>query len=316
MSEPFKNPFKNTKLKAFLFFLVLATFFWALTKFSRQYTATTAASIHYVNIPDNTLITEDNLKEITFDLATNGFEFLFYKLKRPRIDIDVRRYYSDGDTQVIIPENELVKLISSRLKTNLAVRNLSVKELGINLDGIISKKIPVKVKIDFTYKDGFRPLDSLQVIPDSIVVFGPSVYLEEINFAETKVLSGKNLDKSISRTADINSFENGKVTFNPKEVLVSVTVAEFSQKEIELPIELVNVPQGIIVKLIPNTVTLTFNASVTDFRKITDKDFKVICDYNQRNEDENFMIPKLVESSNRVINVEFDTKKIDYLIFK
>mgnify|MGYP000240209542 CR=1 FL=1 len=316
MSNQFKNPFKSTKLKAFFFFLVLATFFWALTKFSRQYTATVEASIFYVNIPGNTLITDDNLKEITFDLATNGFEFLFYKLKRPRIDIDVRRYYSEGDTQVIVLESELIKLISSRLNADLAVRNLSVKELAIKLDGIISKKIPVKVKTDFSYKDGFRPLDSLKVIPDSIVLYGPSIYLETIDFAETKTLTGKNLDKSVSKTAIISSFENRKVTFDPKEVLVSITVAEFSQKEINLPIELINVPQGIIVKLIPNTVKLTFNASVADFRKITDKDFKVICDYDQRNEDENFMIPRLVESSNRVINIEFDTKKIDYLIFK
>lgn len=316
MSEKFRNPFKNTKLKAFFFFLLLATFFWALTKFSRQYTATVAASIYYVNIPDNTLITEGNLKEITFDLATNGFEFLFYKLKKPRVDIDVRRYYSEGDTQVIIPENELVKLISSRLNADLAVRNLSVKELGIKLDEIVSKKIPVKVKIDFTYKDGFRPLDSLQVIPDSIVVSGPSIYLETIDFAETKTISGKNLYKPVSRAAEIQSFENRKVTFEPKEVLVSISVAEFSQKEISIPIELANVPQGIIVKLIPNTVTLTFNASMNDFKKITDKDFRIVCDYNLRNEEENFMIPKLIESSDRVINIEFDTRKIDYLIFK
>ena len=316
MSEKIKNPFKSTKLKAFFFFLMLATFFWALTKFSRQYTATAAASIHYANIPDNTLMTDDNLKEITFDLSTNGFEFLFYKLKRPRIDIDVRRYYSEGDSLVIVSENELIKLITSRLKADLAVRNLSVNQLGVNLDKIISKKIPIKVKTDFSYKDGFRPLGSLQVIPDSIIVSGPSVYLETIDFVETEVLSGENLDTSVSVSATISSFENAKVIVDPKEVLVSITVAEFSQKEINLTIELINVPQGVIVKLIPNTVSLTFNASVDDFKNITDKDFKVICDYDQRNEDENFMIPKLVESSDRVMNVELDTKKIDYLIFK
>jgi len=316
MSQRFKNPFKSTKLKAFFFFLVLATFFWALTKFSRQYTATAEASVYYVNIPDNTLITDDNLKEITFDLATNGFEFLFYKLKRPRIDIDVRRYYSEGVSQVIVSENELIKLISARLKTNLAVRNLSVNEISIKLDGIVSKKIPVRIKTNLRFKDGFRPLDSLVATPDSIIVSGPSLFLETIEFSETKVITQDNVDKSILRTVTLKTFENKEVSFKPKEVSISLQVAEFSQKQINLPIELLNIPEGVIVKLIPNFMTLTFDAPLDDFRKINENDFKIVCDYNERNEEENFMIPRLVQSSANVINIDFDSKKIDYLIFK
>ena len=79
MSKRFYNLFKNSKLKGIFFFLLLATVFWVLTKFSRQYTATAKATIHYLNIPEATQIKDDNLKKIDFNLTTSGFEFLYYR---------------------------------------------------------------------------------------------------------------------------------------------------------------------------------------------------------------------------------------------
>jgi len=316
MTKQFKSPFKNTKLKPFFFFLFLATLFWILTKFSREYTATTTASINYINIPKTTLVTDGSLKEITFDLSANGFEFLLYKLRKPSVDVDLRRYYKEGQMKVTIPKNELVKLVSSHLNADLAINNISVEELSISLDTIVSKKIPVFVKTNFSYKDGFKPIDSIKISPDSIVVSGPSIYLEAIDFAETIEVSENNLDKTFLKTVEIQNFVNKKVSFEPQEVSVSVNVAEFSQKEMVLPIAVINIPEGTSIKLIPNIVSMSFNVSVDDFTEITEKDFKLVCDYAQRDIEENFMIPNLIKSPPGIINIEFDPKKIDYLIFK
>ena len=115
MSKRFSDHFKNSKLKAIFFFLLLATVFWVLTKFSRQYTATAKANIHYLNIPEETQITDETIKEIDFELTTSGFEFLYYNLKNPSIDIDIKKFYVEGEKNVIIPKVELVRLISSQL---------------------------------------------------------------------------------------------------------------------------------------------------------------------------------------------------------
>lgn len=316
MKKQLANPFKNTKLKAFFFFLLLATFFWILTKFSKQYVATTIATINYVNVPESGLITEDSPRQISFDMSTSGFEFLYFNLKRPSIEIDVSRYHNSGDKEVFIPKTDLIKLISSHFNTNLAVRNLSMDMLMVKLDAIVTKKVPVVAKVDFAYKDGFKALDSVLTIPDSVSVAGPSVFLEAIDFVETVDISEKNIDKSISRKTAIRSFKDLKTSVTPKEVIVSVQVAEFSQKEMTIPIEVINAPEETVVKLIPNIVTITFGVPVEDFIGITEQDFKVVCDYAERNSEENFMIPKIVESPDEVINIEFDLKKIDYLIFK
>jgi len=316
MTKQLNNPFKNSKLKAIFFFLLLATFFWVLTKFSRHYTATATAYVNYVNIPKTTLITDENAKEITFDLSASGFEFLFYKLKRPTIEIDVGRYYSTGMDHILLRKNDLVRVISAGLNANLTIKDLSVEELRVQLDNIVFKKVPVITETDFSYKNGFRQVDSIKILPDSIMISGPSTYLDTIRTVKTKVLSEENLDKTFSKIVEIKKYTTQKISFDPKEVTVSVEVSEFSQKEIVLPIEVINLPENIIIKLIPSVVTVVFNVSVEEFKEITENDFSLVCDYAKRNIEENFMIPDLIKSPSGIVNMEFDTKKIDYLIFK
>lgn len=316
MTKQLRNPFKQTKLKAIFFFLLLATVFWILTKYSRQYTATVRASINYVNLPKNTLITDENLKSVSFNLTTSGFEFLFYKLKMPSIEIDVNSYYLPSQKKAVVPNNELVKLISAYLNVNTEIKNMEINELIIELDDLVTRKVPVFVNANFTYKVGFIPVDSILVVPDSIVVSGPAEILKDINLVETKEVLGKDLDRNVSLPAVlINKYAN-KVLFTPNEVNVSVPISEFLQKEMVLAIELINVPLGITIKLIPNSVSVKFNVSIDDFKKIKETNFKLICDYSDRNIQENFMIPKLELVPKGIIDIEFSTKRIDYLIFK
>ncbi len=316
MTKQLKNPFKHTKFKAMFFFLVLATLIWVLTKFSKQYTASATATINFVNVPKSTLVTDDNLDKLSFDLSASGFEFLFYKLKSPSIDVDIEKYYEEGANSITIPKSDLFRLISSNLSTNLEIMDLSVEQLQVSLDKIVSKKVAVTSKTEFSYKDGFRPVNSVKIEPDSIIIAGPSIYLDTINSVGTQLVIANELDKTTSMIVKIQSFENSKLSFSDQEVTVSVSVAEFSQKEMVLEIELINIPEEAIIKLIPNVVTVLFDASVEDFKKITTGDFKLICDFALRNTDENFMIPTLVQSPPGIYNIEFDTKKIDYLIFK
>jgi YbbR domain-containing protein len=316
MKKRVNNPFNNTKLKSFLFFLLLATLFWVLTKFSKHYTATTTARLNYTNIPNLTLLADDNPKQIGFDLSTSGFEFLYFKLKSPEIDIDVARYFEEGQTEVTVPKLELVKLISSHLKTSLDVRNLSPESLRIQLDKIETKRVPVIANVDFTFKDGFKTVDSLVIVPDSVSIAGPSVALDTIYYVETVETSEKGIDKSISRKIAVHGFNDPKISVSPVEVNISLQVAEFSQKKMTLPISVINAPERTVVKLLPNVITIVFNVAMEDFQTITENDFEVVCDYSERNSEENFMVPKIVKSPDDVTNIELEPKKIDFLIFK
>lgn len=311
----FKNG-KNVKAKRLLFFLFLATIFWVLTKFSREFTSTMHAKIIYENIPETAALAENNTEEITFDLTANGFEILFYKFKQPTISVQVGQYYSNEKNGFVLGKTELVRLVSSKFNRNLAIKNISVDELDVNLDPIILKRVKVVPKTDIKYKVGFKAVDSFKVIPDSVTISGPSEILKDVQTIGTDLISFEDVEKNISESVKVVSENKEIASIKPNTVKVQLEVAEFSQGKFILPVEVINLPPNMEIKLVPKTVTVTFDVSVNDFTTILKENFRLVCDYTERNKEENFMLPFFEKSPENVHNVMVDPKKVDFLIFK
>jgi hypothetical protein len=314
--NPPARKYKQTKIKTFFFFLLLAIVFWILTIFSKEYEATVQAKVAYTNLPQTVLLAEDNLDSFSFDLAANGFEFLSYKLNEPVITFNIADYYKDGNEQIVITKDKLTRLVTAQLDKNLSVKNLSVNDLNINLHIIQVKKVPVIAVSDITYKEGFKSIQPLEMIPDSVAIFGSKELLASIDSLMTKKIFLEDVEDSSIGTIGLQIPEIEGLTVNHKEVDFRVMVEEFTQKQLSLIINRVNFPEGKFIKLIPKTATVTFNISLSDFNRITKDDFELVCDFSERNKEGNFMIPKLIKRPVGIRDVELNIKKIDFLIVK
>lgn len=299
-----------------LFFLLLALFFWILTKFSKEYTETVSATLQYENAPENTMLVNEDRNDVTFDMVGNGFELVLLKLKNPKIKVDVGEFYIAESKLAVIPNADLVRIISSQLDRDRPVSNLSVEDLEIVLNKVVSKRVPVRASTDLTFKEGFKSLGAVKVAPDSVDISGPEGSVEGIEFVTTDTAVLRNVDKNVEVEVAINFPAGTNVSVSPDKVELSVPVEEFTQKNITVPVEVTNFNSEGTLKLIPETVSLTFDVSVNDFKNILSSDFRVVCDYAERNPEGNFMFPKLVKTPDGILNVEMGTNRIEYLIFK
>jgi YbbR domain-containing protein len=311
-----KRKYKTTKIRAFFLFLLVAIVFWALAKFSNNYTATITAPLDYTNVPPETTLSNDNLAEISFDLTANGFKFLLYKLKSPTVVINVSEYYNPEDKTVVLSGSDLVKAITEQLDKNSTVENVSVPELNIKLAAITLKKIPVVVSSQLTFRDGYKAVNGFKLVPDSVTVSGSEEHVEKLDSARTKVIALKNIERNISDEIMIDTTGHAGVFFNPMRISYTLEVSEFTQKQLDVAVKVINVPSETTIKIIPEVVTITFEISVEHFNDITKDDFNLICDFEKRDKGENFMILELTERPEGVLNIEFSEKKIDFLVFK
>ena len=313
VSENTKN--KNPKIKSFLFFLFLATLFWFLTKFSRDSEATLTTSIDYINIPDAVIVTSDNVKEITFDVSGNGFQLLSHKLRKTPLEIDVSTYYKEADSVIVLPLQELQKLILKQLNLSV-IKNISETELELTLDKNASKRIPIRLQSQLSFKDGYYQKGEIKIIPDSVDISGPSEEIDTITFIPTQLLKRKDVSKGFTETINLIKPQNKKVLLNPNNVSITIDAEEFSQMTMEIPVEVINLTEGTELKLFPESIEITFDVSIKDFGNLTTDDFKIICDFSERIEDGSFMIPKLIKHPENLQHLELETKKIEFLIFK
>ena len=95
-----------------------------------------------------------------------------------------------------------------------------------------------------------------------------------------------------------------------------VSVKEFTQKTLLVPVVVNNLPSNLSIKLVPENVTIRFDVSMEDYNKITANNFTLMCDFNKKNNQEDFMIPHLMKQPASIINLEIQENKINYLIFK
>ncbi|MEZ4874575.1 MAG: hypothetical protein R2793_03770 [Flavobacteriaceae bacterium] len=271
--------------------------------------------MQYKNIPNEVVLATQNAKEISFEVKGNGFQLLSHLMKNNELDIDIAHYYQDGDTLITVSNQELQAMVSSQLKL-APLGSISENGLTIHLDRNATKKVKVTLLSEITYKEGFLPNKDIYVTPDSVLLSGPSELIDTISKVTTRTFKKKNLSESIHESVPIQNFKSKKVLVTPSDVLISLEVEEFTQMRMTVPVEVIHVPEGTKLQLFPSFVEIAFDVSVTNFDTLSEKDFKLVCDFSEVKEDENFMTPKLILFPDNVQRVQILTNKVEFLIFK
>lgn len=309
-----KSKNKNTT-KVFLFFLVFSTLLWLLTKFSKQYSSNVKVELVYQNLPENTLL-RDAPRYVSVNYLANGFEFLYYRIKPPIVVLNLNKYYNEGANNILI-DREVIELdISKDLDREVFLSNASRKSLEIQLDHVANKEVPIHIDADIQLQKGFRQVDSIQINPARVIVSAPSQVLDSIEFVKTAKWEIKNVNKNLEKKLKLLTPKFEKTFLDLEETTASVQVAEYTQKNLKVPITLINKPSNVTLMLIPEVISLTVDVDIEQFNEVQAQDFEVICDYAKRNEEDGVLYAKLQTAPENVYNVRLNEVEIDYLIFK
>jgi YbbR domain-containing protein len=171
-------------------------------------------------------------------------------------------------------------------------------------------------QVFISYNVGFDGLGPRQIKPDSITITGSRQMLDTIFSVKTLPLELLDISASFAQDISLQSWSNEAVSISPKKITFSQEVSEFSQKILMVPVTMINQPSQGNFKLLPASIRVAFNVPVAQFNEIFPADFTIICDYNTRDVEDNFVIPVIKQKPANITGVELETKKIDLLIFK
>ena len=316
MSESKTNNTKKGKPKMFLLFLFVTTFIWFISKFSREFTSNIKAEIDYINAPHGVIVSENNYDFVTIYFTTSGFDFLYYKINKPIITIDLQKYFKEGTSSFIISTSEFKRIITSQLKNDIIVDNVSIENMEVLLDKLKTKKVKISLLENIQFKNGFKPIGEYKLVPDSITISGPTQHLDTLTQLNTDLLELTNVHENIATIVNLDTSDDTSISYSQERVELFISVKEFTQKTLLVPIVVNNLPSNLSIKLVPEMVTIRFDVSMEDYNKITANNFKIMCDFNKKNNQEDFMIPHLMKQPTSIINLEIQENKINYLIFK
>ncbi len=310
----------NRRLFTFLICLLLSSFFWLTMSLSKEYTITLAFPVKYTNLPKDKILSSNISKSVELDIKSKGFNLLLNKLKQQKdtLLIDIKDCKPSGfKNHYYLNTNFKIEKITKQFSNDIKVLKINPDTIFIDFTKKVTKRVPVRSKILIDFDTQYQLKDSIECMPTFINISGSLEDIEKINFVETVPVSLTKVNKFTKFTLSILQTSNLKMLeINPSSVEIKIKVSKFTEGNLELPIEITNLPKGYNLKTFPDKIQVKYNIAYADFEKIHSNQFRAVVDYKKIESGSNKLKINLIKSPQGISNIKLSDEKVEFIIRK
>ena len=313
----------NRKFLTYLLFLLIAVAVWYLNALNKNYTADFKFSVKYTDLPEDKVLATTPPEHLTLTISAQGFILLKYQfgLIFSPITLEVsyntlRRIESPRGEYYLISQPAFNR-IAAKLSSDVNLKHITPDTLNFIFTETIRKNIPVKPLVKFQFEKGFLPTGNMLVEPAKITVTGPKTVIDTMQYVYTKTRVFKNLKDTLSASLDLQPVH--QLRYSTDGVNIVQSIERHTEATITVPIEPVNLPEGLTMKVFPGTVTVNCLVPIASYEKLQPYVFRAVVDYmSVKDEKDNQAKAKvaLLRTPDYVTDVKFHPVNVDFIIEK
>ena len=301
------------RFKFFFLFVLLSFIFWFSTKLSNTYQIEQSFSSHWKNIPKGIIIDNDS-SELGLSITASGIEILWYRLFKNKISLVLNKNIFIGKEAFVSIDNERFN-IQQQLFDNTILNQITTPVIKIAYARLGVRKVKITSEPILKFRAGYLSDSPLTISPDSLLVRGSQDVLDTLTIVKTVSFIMEDVFESFQKVIALEDLTN--LQFDIKEVNIKQEVSRYSEKQFILPIEIINIPKSVKVKLFPPTGTLKATMPLTLLNGFNARDFMLVVDYELILKNELTHLPiRLVKQPSQVKKVIWEPKTVNYLIRK
>ena len=311
----------NKKVVIFFFFLLLSILFWFLTAMNKQYTTDLSYPVKYYRFPEDKVLVNEIPDRLELTVNASGYTLLRYNLRSriTPITFDVNSFSlnsmrNDPSTLYILSslaKDEIAKQLSSEMQ----ILEITPDSLIFQFANRIEKPVQVVADLDLEFEQQFMRVGPFRVEPDSVLISGPEVVLDTIMQVFTESSSIYNVNESFDKEFKIQRID--KVDIDPAEVWVQVLVEQFTETSLKVPIEVINLPDSLVLRAFPAQITVSFQVGLNAYDAINEHFFRAVIDYSEAgNMLGDKLQVKLIRMPDYIQAVNFTPKTVEYILEK
>lgn len=211
---------------------------------------------------------------------------------------------------------KLSKNISNKLKTShlsdLKVQNTYSDTIYIDLEKKYSKKIPVLVNLNADFQREYQ-LTELVIQPDSVQVSGFKSATDTLDVIAVSLSERKHVKKSFEEVYKLQN--TSSVKFHTDKITIKAIVDKVSEQLIKAPVQILNVPPDVQVKIFPEEVTVLCSGDLNILKNIVPDEIVVEADYNDIQK--NTLLPLTIRTKLKRVKLSFlNENNVEILIRK
>jgi hypothetical protein len=264
----------NKKLNIFIASVIFSIILWGSISLSDEYYTNIKVKLSLNNFPQGYTTGSDIPKNVQLRVKGEGWKLVSLNVG-PETEFRISVGGDSGRQQI----NLYNYLEGNRwLLSNVDIINLYPDSLNFFVERVITKKLPVVSGLNLEFKPGYDLASDIELKPDTVVVSGPLSYLK--NKREIKT-DNKPIGLLDSKTTTEVSLEklNGFV-YSTNLIDVTLDVQRIVDKQFEnIPVEVIDVPHGREVVLLPNKVNINLRGGIDLLGKLKPEEFRAYLKY-------------------------------------
>ena len=301
----------------FSVFLLISLFIWFLNALGKNYTAVIEFPLTYTDIPEDRVFIGDLQEHLELRINAHGYAILRYKTFRKPVPVSfnvsaftLNRSGQDSSRAFIL--TRYVKdQVSRQLPSELQLLEVKPDTLHFHFARSVSRM--VKVMPDFSYEidKQFTIKDGIVLEPDSVLVTGPDLILDTLNYVFTAAYDLGQISRNYSDKVKLRKY--GDLEYNRSRVNASFELERYTEVQLSLAIDVLNVPDTIAVQTFPSRVKLTCNVGLSKYDRLDGSVIRAVVDYADIEEGTKLLDVSLRNIPLYLLSYEYYPKTVEFL---
>jgi len=268
----------NYKVK--LSCLLIALILWLIVVLGNSYPQLKIIPFRIINLPPGLVLSEPLPDGAEVALRATGKDLIKFSSGEKYIELDmeytkrVRSFNISRNMIVGMPRNGRVNIEQILWPDTVIVK----------LEPFIRKRVPVSSTfLQLEPMEGYIAVGSIDLVPDSIYISGPSSSIKGIDSVVTKPYKFSHLIKDFSGKIDLVPPDWDAVSFSHLNARFAVDIQRIHERVLYgIPVQVINVPAGIKAVIAdPSQLTLTIHGGVDVVSRLTAEDITAIIDFRK-----------------------------------
>jgi YbbR domain-containing protein len=162
-----------------------------------------------------------------------------------------------------------------------------------------------EVEKQFTVKDGIR------LEPDSVEITGPDIMLDTLSNVYTSNIDLGQLTRNFSDKVKLRKIPG--LQFSRSRIDCNIELERFTEVQLSIPIEVLNIPDSIAIQTFPSRVKLTCNVGLSKYERMDGNLFKAVVDYSEIDDRNNLLDVSILNVPVYLLSYEYYPKSVEYL---
>lgn len=308
-----KSFFLSKDVLSFLVFLFLSATFWFLNTLNEERELTVNFQLVYKGIPAD-ISFDDNLPvEMSVKMKDQGVNLWSYVVNRRRM-VEVELNHTFREQGILgINTSMLRKAVSDLILPSTQIQIIAPENSAVKYNRLHARKVPVKLQATITPANQFMLNSILRVIPDSLVVYGSRAKLTGLVEIRTEPWVVNELKDTLS--AELALIADDSLRFSISKVKVVASAEMFTEKVVNIPVQIINQPDELTVRSFPAEVRAVFNIAMSQFKNFRSGDIQVFIDYNDlANSTVEKRRLRVVSHQPYISNVRIKPEEVEFLL--